>query len=61
MLTPSEQRVAELAATGMTNRDVASALFISPKAVEANLARVYHKLDIKSRAELGRRIATLET
>jgi len=29
--------------------------------VEANLARVYHKLDIKSRAELGRRIATLET
>jgi DNA-binding NarL/FixJ family response regulator len=55
-LTPSEQRVAELAASGMTNRDVAAALFISPKTVEANLSRVYHKLGIRSRAELGRRV-----
>jgi DNA-binding CsgD family transcriptional regulator len=53
-LTPSEQRVAELAASGMTNRDVATALFISPKTVEANLARIYRKLGIKTRAELGR-------
>lgn len=53
-LTPSERRVAELAASGMTNRDVAAALFISPKTVEANLARIYRKLGIKSRAELGR-------
>ncbi|ULE35482.1 AAA family ATPase [Mycobacterium sp. IDR2000157661] len=53
-LTPSEQRVAELAATGMTTRDVASALFISPKTVESNLAKVYRKLGIRSRAELGR-------
>jgi DNA-binding CsgD family transcriptional regulator len=53
-LTPSEQRVAELAASGMTNRDVAKALFISPKTVEANLARVYRKLGIRTRAELGR-------
>jgi DNA-binding CsgD family transcriptional regulator len=52
-LTPSERRVAELAASGMTNRDVAAALFISPKTVEANLARVYRKLGIKTRAELG--------
>ena len=56
VLTPSEQRVAELAATGMTNRDVAAALFISPKTVEANLARIYRKLGIKTRAELGRLI-----
>jgi DNA-binding CsgD family transcriptional regulator len=55
-LTPSEQRVAELAAAGMKNRDVASALFISPKTVEANLARIYRKLGIKSRAELGRHV-----
>jgi len=55
-LTPSEQRVAELAASGMTNRDIASALFISPKTVEANLARVYRKLDIRSRAQLGRHV-----
>jgi DNA-binding CsgD family transcriptional regulator len=53
-LTPSEQRVAELAASGMTNKDVAAALFISPKTVEANLGRIYRKLGIKTRAELGR-------
>ncbi len=53
-LTPSELRVAELAASGMTNRDVSAALFISPKTVEANLSRIYRKLHIHSRAELGR-------
>jgi DNA-binding CsgD family transcriptional regulator len=57
-LTPSERRVAELAASGMTNRDIAAALFISPKTVEANLARVYRKLGIRTRAELGRHIGT---
>jgi DNA-binding CsgD family transcriptional regulator len=41
----------------MTNRDVATALSISPKTVEATLSRVYHKLDIRSRAELGGRIS----
>ena len=56
-LTPSEQRVAELAASGMTNHDVAAALFISPKTVEANLARIYRKLGIHSRAELGNRMS----
>jgi DNA-binding CsgD family transcriptional regulator len=53
-LTPSERRVADLAASGMTNREVAGVLFISPKTVEANLARIYRKLNIRSRAELGR-------
>jgi DNA-binding NarL/FixJ family response regulator len=46
--------VAELAASGMTNRDVAAALFISRKTVESNLSRIYCKLGIKTRAELGR-------
>jgi DNA-binding CsgD family transcriptional regulator len=55
-LTPTERRVAELAASGMTNKDVATALFISRKTVEANLARIYRKLGIKTRAELGRRM-----
>jgi len=55
-LTPSEQRVAELAASGMTNHEVAAALFISPKTVEFHLARVYRALGIHSRAELGRHI-----
>jgi DNA-binding CsgD family transcriptional regulator len=56
-LTPSEQRVAELAASGMTNRDIAASLFISPKTVEANLSRIYRKFGINSRAALARRMA----
>ena len=58
-LTPSEVRVAELAAEGLTNREVAQALFVSEKTVETHLGRVYRKLDIKSRhalpAALGER------
>jgi DNA-binding NarL/FixJ family response regulator len=56
-LTATELRVAELAAAGLTNREVAKEAFISAKTVEANLARVYHKLGIRSRAELGARMA----
>ncbi|HET6736657.1 ATP-binding protein [Mycobacterium sp.] len=60
ILSPTERRVAELAATGLTNREVAAALSISPKTVEANLSRVYHKLDIRSRAELGQHMSQTE-
>lgn len=42
-----------MAANGLTNREVASALFISHKTVEANLSRVFRKLGIQSRRELG--------
>jgi DNA-binding CsgD family transcriptional regulator len=52
-LTPTELRVAHLAAQGLTNKRIAETLFISPKTVEANLARVYLKLGIRSRAALG--------
>ncbi|WP_375503627.1 AAA family ATPase [uncultured Jatrophihabitans sp.] len=52
-LSSSELRVAELAATGATNREIADALFISPKTVEANLARTYRKLAIGRRVELA--------
>jgi DNA-binding NarL/FixJ family response regulator len=52
-LTETERRVAELAATGLTNRQVADRLFLATKTVEANLARAYRKLGISSRAELG--------
>ena len=52
-LTATEERVARLAAQGRTNRVIADELFVSPKTVEANLARVYAKLGISSRAELG--------
>ena len=44
----------------MTNREVGTVLFISPKTVEANLARVYRKLAVRSRAELGGRLAASE-
>ncbi len=57
-LSPTEQRVAGLAAQGRTNRMIADMLFISPKTVEANLARAYRKLGIATRAELGARMAT---
>jgi len=60
-LTPSELRVAELAAAGLRNREIAEAAFMSPKTVEANLARVYRKLGIKSRAELGAHMARMQT
>jgi DNA-binding CsgD family transcriptional regulator len=51
-LTATEERVAELAAAGMINRDIASALFVSPKTVEVNLSRIYRKLNIRSRTGL---------
>lgn len=60
LLTSGERRVAELAASGMTNREVAAALFISPKTVEVHLTRVYRKLDVRTRAELVRRIDQLD-
>ncbi|ORA34447.1 AAA family ATPase [Mycobacterium aquaticum] len=52
-LTDAERRIAELAASGLTNREVGAALFISAKTVEAHLSRIYRKLGIRSRSELG--------
>jgi DNA-binding NarL/FixJ family response regulator len=52
-LTPSERRVADLAAREMTTRMVAYALFITPKTVEFHLRNIYQKLNISSRAELA--------
>ncbi|HST41538.1 MAG TPA: helix-turn-helix transcriptional regulator, partial [Conexibacter sp.] len=51
-LTPSERRVAELAAGGLTNREVAQALFVTVKTVENHLARVFSKLDLTARGQL---------
>jgi DNA-binding CsgD family transcriptional regulator len=53
-LTPTERRVAELAASGLTNRQLAEALFVTVKTVETHLARTYQKLGTRSRAELTR-------
>lgn len=57
-LTETEQQVAELVATGLSNREVAARLFISMRTVESNLSRVYHKLGLRSRTELARDYAT---
>ena len=51
-LTPSELRVAELAAAGLANAEIAARLFITVKTVEHHLAAIYRKLDIPSRREL---------
>lgn len=53
-LTPTERRVAELAASGLTNQEVAERAFLTVKGVEANLTRAYRKLGIRSRAGLPR-------
>jgi DNA-binding CsgD family transcriptional regulator len=52
-LSPTERRVAELAAAGLTNREIAAAAFMSEKTVEANLSRAYRKLGVRSRTELA--------
>jgi ATP/maltotriose-dependent transcriptional regulator MalT len=51
-LTASERRVAEMAAAGMTNREIAQALFVTMKAVALHLTHVYEKLDVAGRAQL---------
>jgi DNA-binding CsgD family transcriptional regulator len=56
-LTPTEQRVAELAADGLRNAEIAAALFVTPKTVEATLSRVYRKLGVRSRTELTRNLS----
>jgi DNA-binding CsgD family transcriptional regulator len=51
-LTPAERRVAELAAGGATNREIARRLYLSPKTVEMHLRSTYRKLDIRGRDQL---------
>jgi len=52
-LTPAESRVARMAAQGLTNRDIAQALFVSTKTVEWQLSRAYGKLAVHSRTQLS--------
>ena len=55
-LTEGERQIAELVAGGRSNREVAAALFVSPKTVSASLGRVYRKLGVTSRTEMAERL-----
>jgi DNA-binding NarL/FixJ family response regulator len=56
-LSTRELEVARLAAAGARNAEIAAALFIAPKTVEQHLSRVFAKLGVRNRAELGGRYA----
>jgi DNA-binding CsgD family transcriptional regulator len=56
-LSPTEESIARLAGEGLTNREIADRVFLSPKTVEVNLTRIYRKLGVRSRAALARRFA----
>jgi DNA-binding NarL/FixJ family response regulator len=56
-LTASEQRVARMAADGMTNREIAQSLFLTEKTIEVHLTSTYRKLEIASRSQLPRALA----
>ena len=58
-LTATERRVADLIASGATNRDAAAALFVSVRTIETHVASIYRKLGVRTRSELTRR--TLES
>lgn len=60
-LTASEVEVARLAVQGLTSREIGERLFISPRTVDAHLARVYRKLGIGSRQELRDRMPDLHS
>lgn len=60
-LTPSEQRISQMAADGATNPQIAQALFVTVKTVESHLANAYRKLEISSRRELPAALARQAT
>jgi DNA-binding CsgD family transcriptional regulator len=57
-LTTSERRVGQLAADGMTNKEIAQTLFVTIKTVEVYLSHAYRKLEISSRAQLQNALLT---
>jgi DNA-binding NarL/FixJ family response regulator len=56
-LTETEQRIAGLAAAGLTNKEIAARVFVTVRTVETNLSKVYAKLGVRSRTELATRLS----
>jgi DNA-binding CsgD family transcriptional regulator len=59
-LTPGERRVAEMAAAGLRNREIAQQLFVTVKAVQWHLGNAYRKLDIRSREGLAEALGSAD-
>jgi DNA-binding NarL/FixJ family response regulator len=53
-LTPQERQVAQLVSEGLSNKEVAAQLFLSPRTIDAHLRRVFAKLGVTSRTQLAR-------
>ncbi len=60
-LTPQERHVATLAASGLTNPEIATQLFVTTSTIEFHLSRVFRKLGITSRKQIGRRLRETES
>ena len=56
-LSETERRIAALAAEGRSNKEIATALFVTPKTVGTQLSRIYRKVGVHSRTELARRLS----
>ena len=55
-LTPTERRIATLVLEGRSNKEIAAAMFITPKTVGTQLSRIYRKVGVHSRTELASRL-----
>jgi DNA-binding NarL/FixJ family response regulator len=56
VLTPTERRIAALVAEGLSNKEIGTALYVTPKTVGTQLSRIYRKVGVHSRTELARRV-----
>jgi DNA-binding CsgD family transcriptional regulator len=60
-LTPQERQIAQMAREGLSNREIGARLFLSHRTIESHLSKVFGKLEIRNRRELGNALARLES